>query len=157
MLRLTCQRRLEVIKRQNQMRRGVKARPNKKEKVSECSSLVAFPRSHYLLGLKATGEGVRGVGLGFWCLSGAICMQNANSSGSFFARSVHSCISHPVLPGGVGRRTGLGQHTCALRSPGLGTEVPEGDQASGLLWQGLELVTWAKACQCLEAAKADWP
>lgn len=28
----------------------------------------------------------------------------------------------------------------------------KGHQASGLLWQGPELVTWEKACKCLEAA-----
>lgn len=61
MLRLTCQRSLEVIKRQNLLRRGAKARPNRKEKVSECSSLVAFPHSYYLLGWKANwGRGAWG-------------------------------------------------------------------------------------------------
>lgn len=61
-------------------------------------------------------------------------MQNANSSSGFFARAVHSCIGHPVLTGGAGRRPGLGQHACvasALWRPGLGTEAPKGHRASG--------------------------
>jgi len=65
-------------------------------------NVAALSPSHTAItpwGEKQTGEGVRGVVLGFWCLSGAICMQIANISGGFFARSMHSVHWPPGAAG----------------------------------------------------------
>lgn len=148
------QTKLEAIEIQNLLRHGMKARPNGERKWENTATLVP-------LGLESKLRKGCWSGADFLCLSCAICMQSENSSGSCFTQSEQSCISHPMLPGEwVNRQVwhSMSLQPVLFRGLGLAQRLPKGTRMiRRRLWQGPELATHAKACQCLGTAKADRP